>query len=196
MKTVNCSQIARIGECAGGLRWRRVTSIWPRPEEQGAGRDSFVLVRAERADTKHLDSLGNAIGKCSHACGVIEDPSLEECRNVAILGKTAEDRHILRGGVAVEQQLVARGKELCNASNHFLFVIAEFLVIGERIPGSQPIKTQAAVGCRLKNDLRRPFRTLTDNLQVAGRKEILDPSSQELLIQPIQDWFATFLECG
>src|ERR1700683_1187485 len=100
MKAVNCSQIARIWECIGGLRWHRVTSIWPGPEEQGAGRDSFVLVRAERADSKDLDSLGNAIRKCSHTYGVIEDPSIEKCRNITILCETAEDRHILRRGVA------------------------------------------------------------------------------------------------
>ena len=60
--------------------------------------------------------------------------------DIAIFRQTAEDRHILRSNIAVEQQLVARGKELCNASNHPLLVIAEFPVIGERIPGSQPIK--------------------------------------------------------
>src|ERR1700722_2708370 len=103
MKAVNCSQIARIWECIGGLRWHRVTSIWPCPKEQSAGRDSFVLVRAKRADSKDLDSLGNAIRKCSYAYSVIEDPSFKKCRNIAILGQTAEDRHILRGYVAVEE---------------------------------------------------------------------------------------------
>src|ERR1700722_20870008 len=105
MKAVNCSQIARIWECIGGLQWHRVTGIWPRPEEQGAGRDSFVLVRAECADSKHLDSLGHAIGKCSHAHRVLEDASIEKCRNVAIFRQTAEDRQILRRNIALEPQL-------------------------------------------------------------------------------------------
>jgi hypothetical protein len=43
---------------------------------------------------------------------------------------------------------------------------------------------------RPKNDLRSPFRNVSDNLELAGRQEILDPSSQELLIQPIQNRFA------
>src|SRR5580658_9544841 len=141
MKAVNCSQIARIWESIGGLRRHRVASVWPRPEEQGAGRDTLVFVRAERADSKDFNSLGNAIRKCSNTFSVIEDASLEKCRNIAIFRQTAEDRHILRGKVAIEQQFVARGKELCDASNHPLLVIAEFPVIGERIPGSEPIKT-------------------------------------------------------
>src|SRR5580692_13049104 len=177
MKAVNCSQIARIWDCIGGLRWHRVTGIGPRPEEQGAGRDSFVFIRAERADSKDLDSLGNTIGKCRHAYCVIEDSSIEKCRHIAILRQTAEDRHILRRDVAVEQQFVASGKELYNASHHPLLVIAEFPVIGERIPGSQPIKSQAAVGRRLKNDLRTSFRNMSDDLESAGRQKILDTSS-------------------
>jgi hypothetical protein len=83
---------------------------------------------------------------------------------------------VLRGNVAVKQQFVAGGKELRNASNHPLLVIAEFPVIGERILGSQPIKTQAAVGRRMENHLGNPLRTISDNLKLAGRQEILDPS--------------------
>ncbi len=48
----------------------------------------------------------------------------------------------------------------------------------------------------MENNLRSPVRNIPNNLELTGRKEILDPSSQELLIQPIQNWFATFLECG
>ena len=40
----------------------------------------------------------------------------------------------LRGKITVEQKFVARGKELCNASNYSLLVVAKFPVIGERIP--------------------------------------------------------------
>src|SRR5579863_9632382 len=136
MKAVNCSQIARIWKCINGLRRYRVTSIRPRAEEQGARRDSFILVRTERADSKDLDSLGNAIGNCSHAYRVIEDASIEKCRNIAIFRQSAEDRHILRRDVTVEQQPASRGEELCNASDHLPLVIAEQLVIGERIPGT------------------------------------------------------------
>src|ERR1700730_5939725 len=101
MKAVNCSQFARIGECVGRLRRHRVTSNGARPEEQGAGRDSFVLVRTERADSKNLYSLGNSIRKCGYAYRVVEDPSIEKCRNIAIFRQTAEDRQILRGNIAV-----------------------------------------------------------------------------------------------
>src|ERR1700722_10622868 len=126
MKAMNCSQIARIWECIGGLRGHRVANIGAFAEEQGASRDSFVLVRAKRADSKNFYSLGDAVRKLSHASGVVEDPSIEKGRNIAIFRQTAEDRQILGRRVAVEQQLVARGQELCDDSNHPLLVFAEF----------------------------------------------------------------------
>ena len=181
-----------------GPRRQLVTRIRQSSKQQSAGRYSFVLVRAERTDSKDLDGRRNAIRKGGRAPGVIEDPGVQKCRNIAILSQAAEDRHISRGDLAVEQKLVPRRKEPADTSNHPLFVIAEFPVIGERISTSEPLKTQTGLSRRVKNDFRRGFASVTDDLdvtdhlEVTGGQEILNASLQELLIQPIQNWPATF----
>jgi len=105
-----------------------------------ADRTALVVVHRPStialADRAALIDHGRIVATGSHRQLLTSEP-----RYAAILSQAAEDRQILRGNLAVEQKLVSRRKEPTNASNHPLFVIAEFPVIGERISISEPLKT-------------------------------------------------------
>jgi hypothetical protein len=79
MKAANRSQFARIRKRTRRLWGQRVTGIQIRSEQQDAGRDSFVFVRTQGADSQHFDRLRKSIGKRGHAPRVIEYASIEEC---------------------------------------------------------------------------------------------------------------------
>jgi hypothetical protein len=145
-----------------------VAHIRQRSEQQGSGSNSFILIRAERTDSKHLYGRGNAIRKPGRATRVIEDPWIKECRDISILSRAAEHRHISRNDLAVEQKLLSRRKERADASKHPLFVVAEFSVIREHIPIAKPFKTQTAIRRLEKNDLLWRFLNAPDDLDLTG----------------------------
>ena len=159
MEAADAGQFVRIAHRPIRRLRRLMTRFRHGAEQQHAGRDAAVLVGAHAAGAQHFDGVGNAIGHVGDGFAAGVRRRIEECRDVAVLGQSAEELKTLRRQRLVGDELITRRQYHADAAQQPPFMVRQLRTGAQRVALAHPFELDLPAARYRAQQARHPLRT-------------------------------------
>ena len=183
MEAADAGQLVRIAHGPVRRLRRFMTGLRHGTEQQHSGGNAAILVGAHAAGAQHFDGVGNAIGHIGDGFTAGVRRRIEEGRDKAVLGQSAEELKALRRQRLVGDQLIARGKHHADAAQQPAFMVGQLGTGGQRIARSHPLEFDLAAAGHRAQQARHPLRPSADAFQRCAREEIANAILHQVAVE-------------